>query len=229
MASKNEQLFCCLCGQPIEKCNPDSEDALSMEHVPPKQFVPKSVRTDENPNLWKVPTHKRCNNQYKLDEEYFYHYLYPLVRNTNCQMADVLLQDLRRRAAKPQTRVLIRGLLNRFKNQSPGGILLPPGVFHVGVDAARIQRIAIKIACEVFYHQHHRFMPRGNCKDIRLCERPEDVPEMYTLSWHTDAVTVCPKVFSYRTAALDGCHFMTLLFWQAFTFCMVFEEISPCP
>ncbi len=225
MGTADEKSFCCLCGQPIQDCHPDSDDALSMDHVPPKQFFPKPVRLEDNLNLWKVPTHKRCNGEFKLDEEYFYHNLYPLVQNENGQMGTLLLQDLRRRAAKPQTPVLIRGLLKRCKNHSPGGILLPPGVFHVSVENHRIQRIAVKIACGIFYHQHQRFMPRGNCKDIRICKSPEDVPEMYELSWYFgDLVTVCPKVFSYRTAPLDGRHYVSLLFWEAFMFCMVFDD-----
>lgn len=224
MPAVNENSICCLCGQPIVDRDSSSDDALSMDHVPPKQFFPKSVRIDDNPNLWKVPTHKRCNGEYKLDEEYFYHNLYPLVQNANGQMGAVLLQDIRRRAAKPQTPVLLRSLLNRCKTESPGGLLLPPGVVHVSVEVYRIQRIAVKVARGLFYHQHQQFMPQGNCKDIRLCETPEDVPEMYRLSWHVDAVAVCPKVFSYRTATLDGRHFMSLLFWEAFMFCIVFDE-----
>ena len=40
-----------------------------MDHVPPKQFFPKSVRTESiRKNLWKVPAHKQCNGEYKLDE-----------------------------------------------------------------------------------------------------------------------------------------------------------------
>jgi hypothetical protein len=225
MAVVNDKSVCCLCGQPITDRNPDSPDALSMDHIPPRQFFPKFVRANENPNLWKVPTHKRCNGDYKLDEEYFYHNLNPLVQNANGDMGAIMLQDLRHRASKPQTQVLIRSLLNGCKTKSPGGVLMPPGTIHISVDAYRVQRVATKIACGLFYRHHLRFMPRGNCKDIRLCESPKDVPEMYTLSWHFgDAVTVCPKVFSYRTAAPDGHHFMSLLFWEAFIFCMAFDE-----
>ena len=83
MAARNDQSPCYLCGQPITDSIPDSPDALSMDHVPPKQYYPKSVRKEANLNLWKVPAHKRCNGEYKLDEEYFYHNLYPLVQNAN--------------------------------------------------------------------------------------------------------------------------------------------------
>ena len=59
--SDAKQIVCCLCGHPIlaNPANPD--DAFSSDHVPPKQFYVKEIRSAQNPNLWVVPTHKRCN------------------------------------------------------------------------------------------------------------------------------------------------------------------------
>ncbi len=44
-------IVCCFGGHkiPANPANPD--DALSMDHVPPKQFYPKEIRSAENPNL----------------------------------------------------------------------------------------------------------------------------------------------------------------------------------
>jgi hypothetical protein len=216
---------CYLCGKPITERKRDSELALALDHVPPKQFIPKSVRTKNGLNLWKVPAHKGCNGDYKSDEEYFYHNFYPLVQVGNLQTGELVLQDIRRRAVKPQTRGLIRDMLNRSKAESPGGILLPPPMLYVSVDDFRIERVVIKIARGLFYHLHQRFMPLGNCRDIRLCKSPEDVPEVYSLSWGlAQAISVCPKMFSYRIADLDGRHFMSLLFWEAFMFCVAFDD-----
>ena len=82
-----------------------------------------------------------------------------------------------------------------------------------------------------------------------MCEQEVDVPECYALSWElsktvveklppVDAagtvvagddhaggpVAVCPEVFSYRIARVNGLFLCSLLFWEAFMFCMAFSE-----
>jgi len=223
--ARHDNSICCICGEPITCRTRDSDGSLSMDHVPPKQFYPKSSRTGQNVNLWVVPTHRRCNGEYKADEEYFYHALYPLVQNANPHMGDTILQDLSRRAQNPQTWVLIRTLLGTSRTQTEGGILLPPGMVRLGVVTYRIERVAIKIAQGLFFRDHGLFMPRHNCRDIRLCESLQDVPEMYTAIWQPGApVTVSPSIFSYARAVVDGLHLWSLFFWEAFMFCMLFED-----
>src|SRR5437868_1350592 len=97
---------CSLWGHPIVPPTDETApgDLLSMEHAPPKQFFPKAMREKLPGELWKVPSHVKCNQSYKLDEEYFYHYFYPLVGAQNEQMGKVLLEDIRRRAKKPQSK-----------------------------------------------------------------------------------------------------------------------------
>jgi len=94
-------------------------------------------------------------------------------------------------------------------------------------------------------------MPYENCKDIRLCEREEDVPEFYRVSWELSRVNVsdlvppepggkvlvvdgeagaphsaCRQVFEYRTAYIPPrrLHLYSLCFWEAFMFCISFED-----
>ncbi|MFN0196269.1 MAG: hypothetical protein ACKVT0_05965 [Planctomycetaceae bacterium] len=241
--------ICCLCGKPAMDGDP-----ISREHVPPRQFYPKSLR--DGLNLWVVPTHISCNNQHKEDEEYFYHASYPLVANVNPQMADVILDDLKRRAEKPQTPTLLRSILKTKRTTTEGGIVLPPGVISLDFDKIRLQQVAIKIGRCLFYRDHKRDIPYQACKDIQFCERDEDVPEQYSLSWEMSkvnvmdivpadpvsrivipdakagqALAVCPKVFDYRSAYLeeDGLHLYTLRFWEAFMFCMAFEDSDAKP
>ena len=142
-------------------------------------------------------------------------------------MASTILEDLRRRAKKPQTPALVRAMLKTAREETEGGIVLPPGIVQMSVDRYRMQRIAIKIARELFFRDTQRYMPLDNCKDIRVCESEEDTPEMYRISWQiVDAQSVCPEVFAYRSAYFEerAYHFITLLFWEAFTFCMVFVD-----
>ena len=240
---------CCLCGKPATE-----EDPITREHVPPKQFYPKSLRSGLN--LWVVPTHKSCNNKYKADEEYFYHALYPLVANANPRTADVILDDLKRRAKKPQTPTLLRSILQTSQTITEGGITLPPGIVRMDVEEYRLQQVAIKIGRCLFYRDHKRVMPYENCKDIRLCEREHEVPELYTLAWEmskehvNDLVPSEPggilvaadmeagqpfaawrQVFDYRPAYCEEkrLHLYTLRFWEAFMCCMAFEDPDAMP
>jgi len=244
MAGIIEDANCCLCGKKGTNENP-----ITREHVPPKQFYPKSVRSQQNLNLWVVPTCRDCNESYKSDEEYFFHSLYPLVANTNRSMGETILQDLRRRAKQPQTPALIRSLLRTSRATTEAGIVLPSGMVSLSVDERRIQQVAIKIARCLFYRDHTCVMPYENCKDIRIYEREKDVPEFYMLSWEMSkahvndaqpmdpdgtvvvaeehagrAVAVCESVFSYRAAHLDDLYLITLFFWEAFVFCMTFSK-----
>lgn len=240
---------CCLCGQPAT-----DEDPITREHIPPRQFYPKSLR--DGLNLWIVHTHQSCNQRHKADEEYFYHALYPLVANVNPQTASVILDDLKRRAKKPQTPTLLRSILQSLRTTTKGGILLPPGVVHMHANEYRLQQVAIKIGRCLFYLDRKRIMPYENCKDIRLCLSEEDVPELYSLSWAMSKVnvhdliptepgelvvvadaeagqarTACRKVFDYRPAYLEKrrLHLYSLRFWEAFMFCMAFDDPDSTP
>jgi hypothetical protein len=61
--------LCALCGEVISEDPADPEDAETAEYVPALQFIPKSMRPGLRGALWKVPSHKRCNQAEKLDEE----------------------------------------------------------------------------------------------------------------------------------------------------------------
>jgi hypothetical protein len=245
----DESDICCLCGKPATDENP-----ISREHVPPKQFYPKKLR--DGLNLWVVPTHRSCNEQHKADEEYFYHVLYPLVANLNPRMGEIMLDDLKRRAKKPQTPALLRSILKTARSTTEVGFVLPPGVFRIEANKYRLQQVAIKIGRCLFYRDHKRVMRYENCKDIRQCEREEDVPEFYRLSWEMSKVNVndlvptepgglvvvtdveagrapaaCRRVFDYRPAYFreKHLHLYTLRFWETFVFCMAFEDLGTMP
>lgn len=216
--------ICCLCGDTIPPNPANLDDALSMDHVPPKQFYPKENRTARIPNLWVVPTHKRCNADYRKDKEYFYHAVYPLVQDGNRTMGQAVYRDLMRRTHKPQTPAMTRRLLTRFKRVTDSGIHLPPGIVQFNLDACRVERVAIKISQGLFYLDESRYLPRRNCKDIRLCQTEGEVPQLYQLSWRRgEAKSVLPGVFSYRRFEFENLHLFSMLFWEAFMFCTAFE------
>lgn len=215
---------CALCGEPILNEPHDPEDSLSDEHVPPKQFYPKSMRSELRASLWTVPTHRKCNASYKLDEEHFYHHFYALVGAQNEETGKMILDDLRRRMEKPQSRVIVGQMLKQCSKVSPGGILLPPGLIYFKYDPVRIQRVVIKIAQCLFYRDHRRHVPNENCRHIALYENPTDVPEMFAQLLLTERQAVSPEIFCYWRAEFEGFHYYAMIFWAAFMSGAVFED-----
>lgn len=211
---------CSLCGQPILK-----KDELTGEHVPPKLFHPKSMRPNIRKQLWKVPSHKECNESYRQDEEYLYFFLAGMVFNQNQEMGRIILADLKERAKDhPPTKGLVRRLIQAFKSITPGGVHLPPGHFYIQPDMVRIQNVVLKIAQCIYFKDQNKHLPRVWCKHIELCETLDDFQPLFELMIHAKPVFVVPEVFSYRHLCVDGTHLYTLLFWEGFAFCLAFED-----
>lgn len=217
--------ICYLCGSVIERKPRDAEMRLSMDHIPPKQFFPQPLRKQINPRLDTVPSHRKCNNAYKDDEDYFYHSLYPLVANANKPMAKVIFNDFIRRSRKKQTPAMLRKILADAAGITAGGIVLPHGKIEFRVDEARIQRVAGKVARGALFLSTGMCVLESNIVDMRLCESESDVPEMYQLSWQAPEIQGrYPQVFSYRHFLSEGHHILSLLFWEAFMFCITIRE-----
>lgn len=242
MAKNRANKLCCLCGRLSTDENP-----ITREHVPPKQFYPEKLR--RNVNLWVVASCESCNREFKSHEEYFLHALYPLVQKLNPSVADVVWEDLKRRAKQHQTRHLLRKILREARRTTLGGIVLPPGAVELSIDLYRIQQVAMKIARCLYFLECDRFLPKETCKDIRICTSEDEVPEMYRISWEFDKVSVLEarpahadtsvvvaddrsglpsavlhNIFSYRTTSLDHLVLYSLQFWGAIMICMAFEE-----
>src|SRR6266568_3819636 len=134
---------CAQCGELILDSPSDPKDEGTREHAVAQQFYFKALRSEIRGQLWTVPAHRRCNEAVKPDEEYFFHYFYPLVGVQNQPMGQAMLAELRRRATHSQTRGFIRRMLSEVTHETPGGILLPPNVALVGVDILRVQNAVV--------------------------------------------------------------------------------------
>jgi hypothetical protein len=218
MANKISKI-CYLCGKQIEGRSHD-------DHVPPKQCFPKEIRMSQELNLQLVPSHKKCNNGYKDDEEYFYASLYPLVDKYNPTMAATILRDFSRRCQKPQMRAKLRGIFKNASRRSEGEIILPADIVEINIDLCRIQRIAGKISRGVLFLLTATYFSEDNIVDMRVCDEPSEVPEMYRISWEIAGSVqgVYPKVFSYKYVPYNESHILSMLFWEAFIFCVTIQN-----
>ena len=211
--------ICYLCGKPIK-------DKSSDDHVPPKQFYPKEIRESENLNLQLAPSHGQCNNDFKDDEEYFYASLYPLVDKYNPDMAAKIFRDFARRCQKSQMPTMLRNIFGDASGTTKGGIHLPAGIVEINVDLCRIQRIAGKIARGALFLSTEKYIPEANIVDMRICPEESEVPDMYQISWKCAGSIKGPhtKVFSYKYMQYDQYHIISLLFWEAFMFCVTIQD-----
>jgi len=211
---------CSLCGEQIL-----TKAELTVEHVPPKLFYPKVLRGTIRQPFWTVPAHRKCNEEHKLDEEYFYHFLMPLVINTNTEMGKVLIDDLRERKKNPQTAEMIKWLLSEMKSVSPDGIILPASLRQYNVRQERVQNIALKISQCIYFKEHGKYLPKFPCKHCELSERIEDLQPLYrTILDHVKPYFIAPDVFNYRYACIDGVHYFGFMFWAGFMFCLAFDD-----
>jgi hypothetical protein len=63
---------------------------------------------------------------------------------------------------------------------------------------------------------------------MRICPEESEVPEMYQISWKIagSCKGAYPKVFSYKYMKYESYHIISLLFWEAFMFCITIEDDS---
>lgn len=211
--------ICYLCSKPIKGKSSD-------DHVPPKQFYPKEIRESENMSLQLAPSHGQCNNNFKDDEEYFYTSLYPLVDKYNPEMAAKIIRDFARRCQKPQMPAMLRNIFGNASETTKGGIILPASVVEINIDLCKIQRIAGKIARGVIFLSTEKYAPEANIVDMRICPEESEAPEMYQISWRCAGSIKgsYPKVFSYKYMQYEQYHIISLLFWEAFMFCVTIQD-----
>ncbi|MBN1864899.1 MAG: hypothetical protein JW808_08365 [Victivallales bacterium] len=211
--------ICALCGDMIFK-----QDE-TVEHVPPKLFYPKSLRPTIVKQFWTVPSHRVCNERSRMDEEYFYYFLMPLVVNENSEISKALIDDLRERRKNPQTTSMIKWLLSEMKTETPSGIILPPSIRRFSVNQVRVQNVALKIAQCIYFKEHGKFLPQLLCKHCELVERIEYLQPLYRLILeHTEPVSIAPDLFNYRYICVDGVHHFGFMFWASYMFCLAFDD-----
>ncbi|MGA2171759.1 MAG: hypothetical protein ABSG82_01930 [Sedimentisphaerales bacterium] len=225
--SKTSKSVCYLCGKAIEPKPKSDPMELSWDHVPPRQFYPKQIRKTQKLNLVKAPSHAKCNGDYKDDEEYFYHSLYPIVAKNNPQMGIFCSQDIQRRAQKPQTHTIIQKILSTEATITEGGIHLPKGLSRFTLEEGRLERVAAKIARGVLFLATERYFEEQQITHMKQYNDPSEVIEPYKLAWQLSPFSgVYPKVFSFSHLPLEGFHHLSMFFWESFMFCVTVKDTA---
>lgn len=225
--AKTSKCICYLCGDAIESNIKNDAMERSMDHVPPKQFYPKQVRVTQNLNLDLAPSHKTCNEDYKLDEEYFYHALYPMVDKNNPRMGRLCCQDIQRRSRKPQTRNIIQTILSTAVTTTEGGIHLPSSLSRFTLDRSRLERVAKKITRGILFSSTERYFEEQQIIHMALYDNLSEFINSFEPVLQLGPLAgVYPDVFAHSHINLEGkgLRLLLMLFWGSFAFCVIVED-----
>ena len=148
---KHTIMICYLCGEPLDV-------DIDRDHVPPRQFYGKEVRTKHNPNLFTLPVHSLCNKDYQKDEDYFVHTIAPLAMGSYSGKS--LWADLSEQYKRPQGQRIGQMVLKEF-DKRPSGLILPFGKVAKRFDGQRVWRVVWKIMRGLFLKETGQFPQMG--------------------------------------------------------------------
>ena len=185
--------ICYLCCKPIK-------DKATADHVPPQQIYAPEVRKEHNlDSLATLPTHKECNESYRLDEDYFVWTLAPIASKT--RVADAVVRHHAKKFRSGRSVALGRKILEQFTEQ-PGGLYLPGNLVAMRVEGDRIKRIAWKIVRGLFWIKNDSCLPEKTPYMLELVE-PESHgqskhPEFWEAVKAQGSKGTYPGVFDYK-------------------------------
>jgi len=214
--------WCYLCGSEL------GSRPSNWDHVPPKRFFPRSLRTGLRLHLLRLRTHVGCNNSYQLDEEYFCAALLPLSIASSSLTAQDAFEDLVRGAQQPQgarllmtvgylpetidvpdegnATVLRNAILDAASHDEPCAVLR-------GLDQPRLHRVIWKIVRGLVICCMDYYLPECTSHTIEISMSLESPREKGSgwLSYHGDD----EGVFCFRYAiAAKGRNLWELVIWS---------------
>lgn len=166
MKKKKKIPICHLCGKLI------TEDK-TREHVPPRQFFLSRIMKNEKVNLLSLPTHKRCNEKYQLDEEYFFGVIGAM--NIDSRFGGEIFYDLKKKFTKEKSKPLLGKILRQI-DKEPSGIILPKGQIALRWEINRIENVIWKILKGLYFIEYNQYLNDEVPRRIELIQKPEDLP-----------------------------------------------------
>lgn len=140
---------CYLCCLPIT-----TEESWNRDHIPPARFFGSAVKKATDLQLEWLPTHVKCNSDYRRDEELFALNAGFMASATGSDGADALLSDVRRGLLKGQGTGLFLSIGPQFKDLGE-----PDRTVGFTYDGTRTLRIVWKIIRGLYALQMDRPLP----------------------------------------------------------------------
>lgn len=213
---------CYLCCRPISK-----EEKRSVDHIPAKQFFPKSIRKSNSPRLVTLPVHEACNKSYELDEEYFLMSLGPLAKETFS--GKVLWKDIVRKIRREKSARLAIKVRNEFKTQTDAGVYYPSGKVAKKFDPDRIYRVVWKIIRGLHFYHEEQYISENKSHLPWMFDpqqiQPDNIEQLRKMIMTQQEHGNHKGIFAYKILKSDpsGIYSYGLLFWDKIIFLCMFH------
>lgn len=219
------KIICHLCGNEIL-----AEDK-SREHIPPKKVFPTVVLivNQNSINLKTEFTHKKCNNSYSSDEEYFKCSVGIMTDPDKPLGREVLKEIIATINSKKSTKFK-KLILNEFSGQSPAGVFFPHGHMSKIIDMRRVTRVIWKIYRGIHYSEKSEILSEKLKHEVFFCH--PDATNFHQLKDLRELVVNLPQggkypgIFDYKYGETEppGIGVFGMLFWDACMFIGMFHR-----
>jgi hypothetical protein len=213
---------CYLCGDGLA-----NGEELSRDHLPPRAFFPEEFRRRNNlDRLETLRVHKRCNNEYSADEQYF---VYALALVCSPSDAGKFLADhVIASAEEGRSLSLHLKIKDEFYRGEDGRV-------YKTFEHERLYRVAHKIVRGLWFQRAgiHQVLPSTWRTEFAMFDRnrqpPPDLADIIrtNVSWG-----LYPDVFSFTAISGldDHLHMFNLVFWQWVLITVTLHDpLCPCP
>lgn len=216
MTSSYSTEICYLCGLPLE-------GQIDRDHVPMKQLYGKEFRKTENPDLFKLPTHRSCNRSFQKDEDYFVYSFIPVARDSLA--GNMVADDVAKRAKSGEQIPLLHKVFKQYTESridSIGNMRL------VEMDGTRVWRVIWKIVKGLYYRENGKYLI-DNVPRRESLYGPDDQFSDIIKEFIKEKPSRAdyPRVFDYRyitIAELHNAHYFLLAFWETVVFEVLFHD-----
>jgi len=206
------QHTCYLCGKTIE-------GTPSSDHVPPRQFFARAIRSAFNlDKLATLPSHPACNAAFGLDEEYFVQTLAPIADSPT---ARPIVQEFAAHLRAGRRVALGYRVLKQFLKDL-SGLVLPHGLVAMRVEGSRLKRVIWKIVRGLYRIETSQVLPEDTPFMVEIVEPENRDPSKHEKFW--EAVKAQPSkgvygaIFDYKHLHLVSgkaeVHVWGLLLWD---------------
>jgi hypothetical protein len=176
-----------------------------------------------------IPVHHACNQEWRLDEEYFVHTLLPLVRGT--ESGDAALAQSFRKYRHGRNVPLINMVMNEFRHVL-NGVHLPANRVAKLIDANRFHDVLYKLIRGLHVHHTGEILAPNWSLTYTVTapnERPPDFFVAYAESGRGVVRGKYPGIFAYcfdKFPEVNNLHFWAFLLWDSIIVTAAFHDMQ---
>jgi hypothetical protein len=214
---------CYLCGKPLA-------EPTSPDHVPPKLFFPEEIRRKYGlTELLTIRVHHACNQEWRLDEEYFVHTLLPMAGQS--ESASAAHRQTFRKYQQGRNVPLVNQVMQEFRHVVKG-VHLPVNRVAKLMDARRVEGVIWKIVRGLHFHHTGEILPANWSITYTVTPPYEDPPDFFkAFAQGRESLGKYQGVFAYafhKFPEVNNLHFWAFLLWDGLIVTAAFHDPYTC-